>query len=661
MFHDRIHLSLGRAGTSSTSFPWLAFVVYTSINMGLALFAGALVAYVEPVAAGSGISEIKSVLNGVKLPRVMRAKTLACKAVGVVASVGGSLPCGKEGPMIHSGAIAAAGISQGKSTTMGLDTAWLREQLIDFRNDQEKRDFVSCGASAGVAAAFGAPVGGVLFSLEEGSSFWSQELTWRAMFTAVVSSYTLNLILSGFVPGQRFGLLTEQGVFTFGKFEGTLQAQAWRVEEIILFIAMGAFGGLIGAGFNALNVAITKWRMAFVSAPHCRLIEVLGVSLLVSLVTFLVPFAGQCKHTPPAIGEEKTVVGEAGPSAGYAFGGVDPPEDFTADQTIDLLVGNSTGGLTPQPDTVIDALVRFNCPKGQFNDLATMLLTPSEKAIRALFHALEGNVFESWWRLLIAFVAYSGLTCITYGIAVPSGLFIPSLLAGSYFGRLVALLLNQVLSDDPAGNPVLDEGTYSLIGAAAFLGGCVRMTISLAAILMESTGDVQYVLPIIVTLLVARVTGNLLNGGIYDEHIELRRWPLLEESIGRHFHRLKVFDVMTSPVVTVTEVTRVRALLDVIAETQHHGFPVLFTPSRMAKYPRLGTMAGMINRHHIAQILSHRAFHERPPADIVQDGFEVHLPGGHTALSPRAQMLHARRPSGGTRHSGEHKPAGLVA
>ena len=65
------------------------------------------------MAAGSGIPEIKSILNGVKQSNALRLKTLIIKAGGVLFSVVGGLPVGKEGPMIHSGAIIGAGVSQG--------------------------------------------------------------------------------------------------------------------------------------------------------------------------------------------------------------------------------------------------------------------------------------------------------------------------------------------------------------------------------------------------------------------------------------------------------------------------------------------------------------------------------------------------------------------
>ncbi|CAN0470757.1 unnamed protein product, partial [Hapterophycus canaliculatus] len=54
-----------------------------------------------------------------------------------------------------------------------------------------------------------------------------------------------------------------------------------------------------------------------------------------------------------------------------------------------------------------------------------------------------------------------------------------------------------------------DRGTYALIRDAACLGGMARMTISLTVIILEATGDMQYVLPLMLTLLAARWVGNV--------------------------------------------------------------------------------------------------------------------------------------------------------
>ena len=182
----------------SPTHTWSPWITWAGINLIFVLSSSLLCVYLSPVAAGSGIPQIKCFLNGIKIPGVIRIRAYLVKVVGIILAVVGGLAVGKEGPMVHAGAVIAGGISQGQSISLGISSSIFET----FRNDHEKRDFVAAGAAAGVSAAFGAPVGGVLFALEEAASFWNQALTWRLFFTTVISYMTLDFGKSGMSHNQ---------------------------------------------------------------------------------------------------------------------------------------------------------------------------------------------------------------------------------------------------------------------------------------------------------------------------------------------------------------------------------------------------------------------------------------------------------------------------
>jgi chloride channel 7 len=256
---------------------WQPLLAYLGISLGAVVVGATLVQFVEPAAGGSGIPEIKCYLNGVKVPHVVRIQTLLVKVVGTVLSVGGGMALGKEGPMIHTGAIIAAGISQGKATS--LKWSWDGGALKSFRNDREKRDFVSAGAAAGVGAAFSAPIGGVMFSLEEGSSFWNQEVTIRTFFCSTIATFTLSFFISGFAGS--WGSFLNPGLH-FGS-SGSDNRLTWTMAHFPFFLIVAAVGGLLGAFFNALNAKLTLFRSRpFMKKSRWpRWVEALLISLVV--------------------------------------------------------------------------------------------------------------------------------------------------------------------------------------------------------------------------------------------------------------------------------------------------------------------------------------------------------------------------------------------
>lgn len=104
------------------------------------------------MAAGSGIPEIKTILSGFVIPHFLDFKVLVVKAVGATFAVGTGMNLGKEGPFVHI------------STCVGyLVARWFPKY---HGNGRKMREMLSVACSAGLSVAFGAPIGGVLFSYE---------------------------------------------------------------------------------------------------------------------------------------------------------------------------------------------------------------------------------------------------------------------------------------------------------------------------------------------------------------------------------------------------------------------------------------------------------------------------------------------------------------
>ena len=100
--------------------------------------------------------------------------------------------------MIHLGAMVGRAVSAHDSFIAGIGKYMppIEKLFSKLRNERDARDFVTAGTAAGVAAAFGAPVTGVLFALEEIASAWSPSLTWKVFLTSMVADLVTSIFLS---------------------------------------------------------------------------------------------------------------------------------------------------------------------------------------------------------------------------------------------------------------------------------------------------------------------------------------------------------------------------------------------------------------------------------------------------------------------------------
>jgi H+/Cl- antiporter ClcA/predicted transcriptional regulator len=538
----------------------------------LFILAGAsMVTYLAPVAAGSGIPVVKCYLNGVKIPQVVRFKTYVTKLLGVVSSVVGGLAVGKEGPFIQCGAAIGAGLSQGKTTSFNLDLNFFKA----FRNDRDKRDFVSAGASAGVAAAFGAPIGGVLFALEEGASFWNQALTWRLFFCSMTTSFTINLLMCAY--NNQGGILAFHSLVNFGLVEEL--DYFW--YEIPIYVCIAICGGLIGASFCYLHVLITNFRKRHISSSGLKVLEAVLVTILTATAgILLILYASECRKLPQDDGDldfvsgvkhEQTSLRSAVYYKLFKLSSNDnsfyPNKKSGHNSTSSILTYD---GDTEIKRAISDHVLTFMCPPGEYSAMSSLWLKTSE-GVASTFMILQENIW-SMKTLAIFFVVYYCLAVITYGLSVSAGVFIPSLLIGASGGRLVGAALLYFFGPQEW---LIQQNKFAIVGAVSVLGGIVRMTISLTVIVIEATGCISFGMPIMICLMVSKWVADSFIEGLYDLAIKMANIPFLEWEPPLKSHTIYASDIMEPNVKVLQTTETVSNIISILKSTTHNGFPVV--------------------------------------------------------------------------------------
>ncbi|KAI0358600.1 Cl-channel protein [Trametes cingulata] len=230
---------------------WFIYVLFAAL---FSFVAAHLVRSLAKYAAGSGISEIKCILAGFIMKGFLGFWTFFIKSVTLPLVIASGLSVGKEGPSVHV------------ACCVGNLVASMFKRFS--RSQVKMREILTASSAAGVAVAFGSPIGGVLFSIEEMSSVFSIKTMWRSFFCALVATVTL----SAMNPYRSGKLVLFQVTYD----------RDWHFFEIIFFIILGIFGGLYGAFVVKFNLQVAEFRRRYL-AKHA-IAEAVTLAVITAMI-----------------------------------------------------------------------------------------------------------------------------------------------------------------------------------------------------------------------------------------------------------------------------------------------------------------------------------------------------------------------------------------
>ena len=449
-------LSLGSADPGVvgvlTALPWYWKLVIPAIGGAIV---GPMVCFLAREAQGSGVPEVMEAI-AIRGGRIRR-RLLAIKTLASAITIGTGGSVGREGPVVQIGATIGS--------LLGRLTGIFGERM---------RVLVACGGSAAIAAAFNAPIAGVLFSVEVLLGNYGITTLSPIIIASVVATVVSRMHL-GDTPAF------EIPTYSLGS-----------APEVLVFAVLGVAAGVVG--------------FLFIQAMRA---------------------SGDLFERLPIPDYTRAAAGGLLLGVGIIF--------------LPQLYGVGYG--------TIEAILKM----GSKGDAASL----------------------AWHLLLVLVVAKILATSVTIGSGGSGGVFAPSLLIGAALGAVVGLAMGELFPGH-----IAPPGAYAVAGMGAVVGATTRAPITAILMIFEMTGDYKFILPIMVSCIIASlVTSKLSRLTIYSIKLARRGVDLeqgMEVSImrGTRVRDLVRHDVSTflrgAPFTTVIKRTlESRQMNHYVVDTEH--------------------------------------------------------------------------------------------
>jgi len=414
------------------------------LPMAGALLTGVTVHLFASEARGHGVPEVIDAV--IRRGGAIRKRVAVVKAVTSAFTIGSGGSAGAEGPIVQIGSAIGSAVAQ----------------VLRISRDQVTT-LVGCGAAAGIASVFNAPIAGVFFVLE----ILLRDFSLRT-FTPIVIASVFSATVTQAIRGVNQPIFD---VTALGEYVFTL-------PELPSYAVLGLVCGVVAVGFTRSLYAADDLASRVKVHPIAK--PVLGAALLGLLGVGYLLLIGR----------------------------------FGVEQTIPSFFGNGY-------PAIVHLLDPANYPDA---GSAAASPTPAESSAPGAFAepSLALDLPTELWMLLLLLACKLGATCLTLGSGGSGGVFAPSLFLGATSGALFGVALQSAALLPTASSPA----AYALVGMAALVAGTTHAPLTAFLIVFEITRDPFVLLPIMLAAVISTVVAQLLmRDSIYT--LKLRRRGVL--------------------------------------------------------------------------------------------------------------------------------------